>query len=511
MKAPWVQFCMLAGGLSMAALAQPATLSNLELVQPWPVSSYQARSFATDLVASVPLTVCGFDLFLATGRWRVEVYGRVGGGSSVGFEVIPSAWQLLAKTDVTSFESQSMSAGWKTPVFFSNWAMNLVPGSAQGLAITVVPLNAAALQGFRTAQIPPGTYPGISNSELTVRNGQFIFPPFVAAVSARGLWGTFYYSVGTTPACSLPRPAYEYQYNQSGASLAMDGLPEPGPSVPVRVQTINFEPHTLNLRSNSALPFFDLGITPQSAPIGRSQGALATPNQQTINLDLAAPGLLFALGGVTPNLMSLSLPTDPGLTLPFTPTVPIPFGTQLVVLDPSQADGFALSHAALVVVQSCALPAGFEVLELPGWFNGTSPLLVGFPWVVGWPPYQSPVIQSVIPTAATGIGYLYARPNPTVPSVALTCPIDIAAAPTLTLSFRLYREVATGITFTIRQTDASGALTAPIATYVGAAAPGTGWTQELVPFIAYGPSTKFLFSAIGPASSNIALDDINVQ
>ncbi|MAG55247.1 MAG: hypothetical protein CMJ83_03055 [Planctomycetes bacterium] len=132
-----------------------------------------------------------------------------------------------------------------------------------------------------------------------------------------------------------------WQVNQPAATLVLDGGTGGGFG-PITATRPVGQPAPLAATSTEVGSGFDAAFSLlPGVPLGG--GALFTGGGQIVNLDLTDPSLLFIF-----NL---------GFNIPFTPatvnwSLPVPGTTsaQLVVLDPSQADGFALSALNTLVV-----------------------------------------------------------------------------------------------------------------------------------------------------------------
>lgn len=509
-------FCL---AMVVTTPAQGVSQSSLSrLPGPTDLLYWGTRSFMFDVVTTNPITICGFDLLVGPGAWTVELYARTGGGSFVGIQGNPGAWSLVATTTVQSPlppvpTLYSSPPGVATPVVFPNLALPIPAGSTQGLTITLTPLTPGiihlglGLLGF-TQPTPP-----IANADFLVTDGMGVVPPFQYAVSNRRFLGTIFYAQSALSGCSLPNPPRPYQLNQPTARATVNGLPEPGPALPIRAQMITHEQATLTFGSTLAQAPFDVAVTPGVGAVPLGSGGVGTLGGQTVNLSLTSPALSFVLGGPLPNLVTTAFP-GPEIVVPFSPPVPGTFSAQMVVLNPTHLDGYSLSHVLEIVSVPCALPESFETASPSpfynpsGWVNGFQ----GLSWELGIAPFLAMgSVPTPIPAGYHAAYYLFGRPSSTLPVQFLTCPIPLASAPNQQLTFLLHRDAAAGGTLTIRQTDAVGMLTMPIATYAGASPSGVGWTIEVVPFVNYGPATKFLFTLSGSVSATFAVDLISVQ
>ncbi len=132
-----------------------------------------------------------------------------------------------------------------------------------------------------------------------------------------------------------------YQLNSNAAGVDFDGAqatllgpaissPCPGASGAANVLS-PFTGNAYDLAAAFAPP------VPKNAP-----GSLTTPAGQLVNVDFTQP-VLFLIGGVAPG----SVPFPGPFAVPFTvPAAPFVVTVQMVIVDPSNADGFSLSQAA---------------------------------------------------------------------------------------------------------------------------------------------------------------------
>ncbi len=186
----------------------------------------------------------------------------------------------------------------------------------------------------------------------TVRS--VMFTPLSAAIGLEGAWnldgnfldattnmrnGAAFGTVNFTPA-TVP-PSFEYQLNSSAASFDLNGASVRAfCNAPVTValnQTATFTASSTLLGSP-----FDIAYTVPETSVAASAGGFTTPGAQIVNLNLLAPSLGFALGGLSPFTFPYSMP----LALPIASPVPLTVAAQMVIIDPSSADGFTLSAVA---------------------------------------------------------------------------------------------------------------------------------------------------------------------
>lgn len=135
-----------------------------------------------------------------------------------------------------------------------------------------------------------------------------------------------------------------YQANQPHAGLSVD-LVESFPCLPALVTRGLTVPSTVSVASTSIGQGFDIALTIPEALVPLGGGALQLPGSgQIANINLAAPSLTF--------LNALLFPPFPGnFTAPFASGVPLVISAQLVIYDPTNADGFALSGGIQITVQ----------------------------------------------------------------------------------------------------------------------------------------------------------------
>ncbi len=135
-----------------------------------------------------------------------------------------------------------------------------------------------------------------------------------------------------------------YQANQPNAGMSVD-LVESFPCLPALVTRGLTVPSNVSVSSASIGQGFDIAVTIPDVLVPLGGGALQLPGSgQIANVNLLSPGLTFING--------LAFPPFPGnFTAPFASGVPLVVSAQLVVVDPSNVDGFALSGGIQITVQ----------------------------------------------------------------------------------------------------------------------------------------------------------------
>ena len=112
------------------------------------------------------------------------------------------------------------------------------------------------------------------------------------------------YRVGVSQAC-LPLPPDPYQTNQTGASMTISGVIDPGGFFSIQKSGAVNAPETLDLASTNVGLGWDIGLT---LGVATSPSVLVTPGVQVVNLDLTSPALTFLNGGVGLNLLTTAFP-----------------------------------------------------------------------------------------------------------------------------------------------------------------------------------------------------------
>jgi len=147
----------------------------------------------------------------------------------------------------------------------------------------------------------------------------------------------------TVPAPTIPAEAW--QVNQPGAHLDIDGLTNNPFVGPIVANKVIGSAGTVNYSSTAAGNPFDILVVQGPAVWAN----IWTPTGQKSNINFFDPSLFFAFG-----FFNALMPAGPQ-QIPFaSPTVPATISLQMVVADPTSADGFWLSAAWELRTATCA-------------------------------------------------------------------------------------------------------------------------------------------------------------
>jgi hypothetical protein len=138
--------------------------------------------------------------------------------------------------------------------------------------------------------------------------------------------------------------APEYQVNQPGASLDIDGA-QGGPYYPSNVSRCTGAIFTINFNSTAVGQPWDVAISPLPL-VPASGGALQTLSGQIVNVNLTAVTLLN--GGFGATFVPLAIPAAFG--------APADINAQMAVLDPANPDLISISQPVHLVIQGFSLP-----------------------------------------------------------------------------------------------------------------------------------------------------------
>ncbi len=208
----------------------------------------------------------------------------------------------------------------------------------------------------------------------------------VPALGSNYLFGGFY--GGALSDTWELRPNRSWQPDSGIAALDVNGLPAAGFWGPDRRRLLVGQGGGATLDSSQTGAGWDVGFSlAAAAPFGA--GGLQVPGGQLVNLDLTT--LAFVNGG------ALLTPWPGGtLSLPFTGGGPVVASGQMLVVDPAQQLGFALSRAGEITVSDAVYLEDLDAVPLSpaytypsGWSN--SPGTNG--WII-W--------NGSTPTANTG-------------------------------------------------------------------------------------------------------------
>ena len=304
---------------------------------------------------------------------------------------------------------------------------------------------------------------------------------------------------------------YPFELNGDDASLTFDGQPDPGPFFPI--VSSGFGSGTTNLELGTLLTGqpFDLAFHFGNAvPLGG--GGFPTPGGQAVNVNLAAPTLGFLNGGTT---IATTVPfAGTSLSLPIPYATPLTVSAQMLVFDPTQIDGFGLSHAGTLDVRDCGLSENFDALatgnNLPLGYSSSNT-----PWTVASGTTSSSA-TGPLAGAFSPSNYLYCETSGAGGTATFTfdtCNIDISRLATFNLDFRLSRIGATIGTLNIYQDDGTGAFATLLTSYTGAEPTGADWTPESIPFIptAGNVAFRFEYTAGGSFTGDLAIDDLSIN
>jgi len=131
----------------------------------------------------------------------------------------------------------------------------------------------------------------------------------------------------------------QWQVNQPGAALSANNATS-DVYAPLRAAACVNETVTITANSSNFGMPWDVGYAVGAPGRAASAGGITVPGGQIVNLDLTAPSLSYLNG------FSFTSPFGAALSLPLTSPVPVSTTGQMVVLDPGQAPGFALSALA---------------------------------------------------------------------------------------------------------------------------------------------------------------------
>jgi hypothetical protein len=135
-----------------------------------------------------------------------------------------------------------------------------------------------------------------------------------------------------------------YQENQPASTFLINGVIG-NIAVPATVTEMVGVPVNVGYLSSNLGFGWELVLTLPSALLPVGGGATVTPGaQQILNVDLGAPLVMY--------LNSLTFPPFAGNTfLQVSGTAPLQIAGQMIVLDPTNPDGFALSAASRLHIQ----------------------------------------------------------------------------------------------------------------------------------------------------------------
>lgn len=259
------------------------------------------------------------------------------------------------------------------PSFAANPLPDLVPvrwGAWSGGPIAVAPGDPAPWLPLQL-QVPFRYDPSLGNDLLievvSCAPGGLALPIDAASGAFGTVGGTRY---GDTASCTAPFwtfshptnevapivgvhyqpvpggcPGYiapEWQRNDPGATLALDGVSTNDPSGPVRAERCTGELQLVEIMSTApSLPCeLVVGFLP---PLAASAGAVRTAGNQVFHLDLADPNFTRVFGGF-PVLL------DPAgrLGLPAAWPVPVSIAAQAVLIDPVAPEGIRITAAGVL-------------------------------------------------------------------------------------------------------------------------------------------------------------------
>lgn len=204
------------------------------------------------------------------------------------------------------------------------------------------PLSCASFSGFQ--------WNGVNNIGVFIAintGASGGFSARVSAVNTRYGVGTFNASTQTPTANGPGAPkvrmtfssapgAPPWQGNQPQATLNVDGIGGV-PCNPRRATKCAGLPTTINIQSTNVGLGWEMLVTIPTPLVANGAGGIYFPaSNQVLNINLGSPGLLFLN-----NLSFSPFPANASVTV--TPPTAVTAAAQLLVLDPSNPSGFALS------------------------------------------------------------------------------------------------------------------------------------------------------------------------
>ena len=291
-----------------------------------------------DVGATNDLSVCSFDIHLDAGTpaSTINVWAVTGGGSWLTNQGSAANWTLLATTTVTG-----AGIGVPTPLSL-NLGYPIPAGTVQGF---VIEKTVGAAPNIRYSN---GTAYGsieATNADVTIYGGGGICAPGGFTANTTRNWnGTMHYELGLNSSCGVTS-APPWQVNSTISSLDLDGVA--GSTFQGAETTVCIGGTTiLNSNSTAGTPT-DIAVV--FAPHGPTM-ALSSFNN-TVNIDVLHP-TMFSFNGGAPNFAGLlNLQPHPGAFSFLVPTGgPFVGSAQQLAVDPSNADGYALSQASQLTV-----------------------------------------------------------------------------------------------------------------------------------------------------------------
>lgn len=347
------------------------------------------------------------------------------------------------------------------------------------------------------------------NSSITKKYGSGYNRTASASSSASAL--NLQLTVGLGP--FIPgTPAW--QCNQTNSSVDINGAVDPGPSGPMVTETGVNSAVSINLGGLSGMPW-EMAITAPEGGVPLGGGGIAIAGPQVINVDLTAPSLFFLYNlGFANSFVPLSIPANSSTAAKYS--------MQMVVLDPAQPSGTALSHLNELEWVACSGSENYDLLS-----EGLGSASVGWsnPGAAGTRAWT--VKSGGTSSSGTGPGSAFNGPNYAYCETSGqsntvftfdTCPTDVTVLTAATLSFELSGIGATIGTLNIYEGDGSGTFSpTPIFSSVGAipgqSQGGIEWTNQTIPLALGNPFVNFRFeyTAGGSFTGDLAVDDIQLN
>ncbi len=309
-----------------------------------------------DVVATVDVTVCSFDVHVDPVPVSFNVYAVTGGGSwnQPGVVSTPAAWTLLATVAVTG-----AGVGTPTPLNL-NLGYQIPAGVTQGFAIELV--NTGPVVWYTNG----GSYgnPLVNNADIAILEGGGLCNTTTGQFTPnapRNWNGTIYYELGLNPTC-VGGPAIPYQTNNSVSSLDVNGVIGTAFTSAASNACVG---EIVNMNS-SGTGNYEIGVAFAPTVAG---GIGTTAGAQVVNLNIGDPSFFFLNGGS----IGLLIPHPGTFAMPLTTPNVLTASGQQMVTDAGHPDGFQLSQAPelTVTVGSGSTPVtlqddNFVQMMLPG-------------------------------------------------------------------------------------------------------------------------------------------------
>ncbi len=357
----------------------------------WNITAQNGQNgvmFDVENISCNTVTICGMDINLdsSAAQQTIGVWTVTAGTSHVPVASTAAAWTQQALGPTTSLGINTTGIGNTFTPIPSALSITIASGQRLGFAVAC---STGTLVNYQTGTAATQSVGMPMSNDGTLKWYAGFGKAYLAGVGPfGGSFGTAttggrLASVRLGYTSGPPSFAPSWELNSAASSLDINGVSTQlacGLNAAVSNQCVGV---SSNVALNSTNVGFPFDVVYGSLPLapGGSAGSFATANGQLVNVDVTDPNLGFLLG------LAFTSPFA-NAVIPFSSPVPLAISSQLLNIDVSNPDGFALSAAARFQVNPIAtsLTLGQSALADDGFVSLPSGLAPTFPACLGTGP-----------------------------------------------------------------------------------------------------------------------------